>query len=197
MTELYTGRSPETLDLLLRRRSSTARGLVAPGPDAEQIQLILTAGVRTPDHGKLTPWRFLIFEGEGRAEFGALLARVVTMREPEAGEVRLQLERQRFLRAPLVIAVISSPKAGKPIPEREQQLSAGAVCQNMMIAATALGFGSLWITEWCAYDEAVTDALGLTAEERVAGFLYLGTRNETLRERERPDLAALVRHWRA
>jgi nitroreductase len=197
MTELYTGRSPETLDLLLRRRSSSARGLVAPGPDAEQIQLILTAGVRTPDHGKLTPWRFLMFEGEGRAEFGALLARVVTMREPEAGEVRLQLERQRFLRAPLVIAVISSPKAGKPIPEWEQQLSAGAVCQNMMIAATALGFGSLWITEWCAYDEAVIEALGLTAEERVAGFLYLGTRNETLRERERPDLAALVRHWRA
>jgi nitroreductase len=196
MTSLFSGRSPETLDLLLRRRSSSAKAMRAPGPGPEEIQLILRAGTRVPDHGKLAPWRFILFEGEARAAFGALLARILLQREPEAGEVRAEIERNRFLRAPLEIAVISSPKPGKPIPEWEQRLSAGAVCQNMVIAATALGFGAQWVTEWCAYDAEVSAALGLTAEERVAGFLYFGTPAEPLSERERPELAQLVQTWR-
>jgi nitroreductase len=197
MSEMFSGRSPETVDLLLRRRSASAKAMVEPGPNAEDLQLILQAGVRVPDHGKLAPWRFLVFDGEGRAEFGAVLERVLAEREPDAGDVRRQIERMRFMRAPLVIAVISSPKADKPIPEWEQRLSAGAVCQNMVIAAVALGYGAQWVTEWCAYDEAVAEALGLSGDERVAGFLYLGTRGEPLRERERPDLTSLVRQWRA
>jgi nitroreductase len=197
MTELFSGRSPETLDLLLRRRSSSAKAMGEPGPSAEEIQTILAAGIRVPDHGKLAPWRFLTFQGAARAEFGELLKRITAMREPDASEVRLELERTRFLRAPLIIAVISSPKIGKPIPEWEQRLSSGAVCQNMVIGATALGFGAQWITEWYAYDAAIAEALGLSADERVAGFLYVGTRREPLSERERPDLSKLVQEWRA
>jgi nitroreductase len=197
MSELSSGRSSEALDLLLRRRSASAKAMTEPGPSAEDLQLILKAGVRVPDHGKLAPWRFLVFDGEARAEFGAVLERVLMEREPDAGDVRREIERKRFMRAPLVVAVISSPNAAKPIPEWEQRLSAGAVCQNMVIAATALGYGAQWVTEWCAYDEAVVAALGLSGEERVAGFLYLGTSGEPLRERERPEVASLVRHWRA
>jgi nitroreductase len=197
MSELFSGRSSEALDLLLRRRSASAKAMTEPGPSAEDLQLILKAGVRVPDHGKLAPWRFLVFDGEARAEFGAVLERVLMEREPDAGDVRREIERKRFMRAPLVVAVISSPNAAKPIPEWEQRLSAGAVCQNMVIAATALGYGAQWVTEWCAYDEAVVAALGLSGEERVAGFLSLGTSGEPLRERERPEVASLVRHWRA
>ena len=196
MTELFSGRSPETLDLLLRRRSASAKALTEPGPGAQDLQTILQAGIRVPDHGKLAPWRFLVFEGKARSEFGAVLERVLAVNEPEASDVRRQMERTRFERAPLVVAVISSPKTGKPIPEWEQRLSSGAVCQNMVIAATALGFGAQWITEWYAYDAAVAKALGLSADERVAGFVYLGTRKEPLTERERPDLGTLVTHWR-
>jgi nitroreductase len=196
MTELFSGRSPETLDLLLRRRSASAKALGAPGPSAEETQLILRAGARVPDHGKLAPWRFLLFEGPARAAFGQVLAAILAAREPEAGETRLQMERTRFLRAPLVIAVVSSPKLDKPIPEWEQRLSAAAVCQNMVIAATALGLGAQWVTEWYAYDIDAAAALGLGPDERIAGFLYIGTPREALSERERPDLAQLVRHWR-
>jgi nitroreductase len=197
MSDLFSGRSLEALDLLLRRRSASAKTMAEPGPDAQELDLILSAGVRVPDHGKLAPWRFLVFDGEGRAEFGAVLERVLALREPDAGDVRRQIERTRFMRAPLVIAVISSPKPGKPIPEWEQRLSAGAVCQNMVVAATALGFAAQWVTEWCAYDEAVAEALGLGSDERVAGFLYLGTSGEPLRERERPVVSELVQRWRA
>jgi nitroreductase len=197
MSEMFSGQAPEALDLLLRRRSASAKGLGEPGPSEEQVQLILQAGVRVPDHGKLAPWRFLLFSGEGRAEFGALLARIIAEREPDAGDFRLEMERKRFLRAPLVIGVISSPNAGKPVPEWEQRLSSGAVCQNMVIAATALGFGVQWITEWYAYDEAVNQALGLAEQERVAGYLYFGSRTESLRDRERPDPTKLAQAWRA
>jgi nitroreductase len=196
MSELYSGQSPQTVDLLLRRRSASAKAMTGPGPSAEDVRTILQAGARVPDHGKLAPWRFIMFEGDARDKFGEVLARVLLQREPEAGDIRRDMELKRFARAPLVIAVVSSPKTGKPIPEWEQRLSAGAVCQNMVIAATALGYGANWITEWCAYDAAVGEALGLSGDERVAGFIYLGTRGEPLRERERPDVDQLVSHWR-
>lgn len=192
---LYQGRSPQTLDLLLRRRSGSAKAMRDPGPNEEELSLILRAGCRVPDHGKLAPWHFLIFKGQARAAFGAVLAAILAEREPDAGEVRLRIERERFLRAPVVVGVISSPKTEKPIPEWEQRLSSAAVCQNMLIAATALGFGAQWVTEWCAYDEKVGASLGLTSSERVAGFLYFGTPAEPLSERERPDLSQIVRYW--
>ena len=195
-TDLFTGRSPETLDLLLRRRSASAKAMTGPGPSPEEVQLILRAGARVPDHGKLAPWRFVLFEGEARAQFGDELARILAAREPDAGEVRLGIERTRFLRAPLVITVISAPKTGKPIPEWEQRLSAAASCQVMLIAATALGYGAQWVTEWCAYDTEALRTLGVTEPEQVAGFLYIGTSSEPLIERERPDFLRHVQHWR-
>jgi nitroreductase len=197
MSELFSGRSPETLDLLLRRRSSSAKAMGEPGPSTEQTRLILQAGIRVPDHGKLAPWRFLVFEGEGRAEFGEVLANALAASKSNISEALLRFEQGRFLRAPLVIAVISSPQLDKAIPEWEQRLSAGAVCQNMLIAAISLGFGAQWITEWYAYDAGMGKALGLSTDERVAGFLYVGTGREPLSERPRPNLDVLVRYWRA
>lgn len=193
--ELFTGTSPETLDLLLRRRSASAKAMTGPGPGEDDIAAILAAGTRVPDHGKLAPWRFLRFEGDARTAFGEALAALVKRRESDASPVRLEAERTRFSRAPLVIGVVSSPKTGKPIPEWEQRLSAGAVCQNMLVAATALGWGAQWITEWYAYDPEVLALLGLADGERVAGFLFFGTPADPLLERERPVVANLVTAW--
>lgn len=191
----FEGRSPETLDLLLRRRSASAKALREPGPDSAALALILRAGTRVPDHGKLAPWRFLLFEGQARRAAGEVLAEAFRSRETSAGETQIAFERGRFLRAPCVLAVISSPKAGTPIPEWEQRLSSAAVCQTMLIAATALGLGAQWITEWYAYDAAVARAFGLDGEERFAGFLYLGTPAEPLSERPRPDPESLLERW--
>lgn len=194
---VFQGRSPDTLDLLLRRRSSSVKAMTEPGPDAATLDLILRAGARVPDHGKLAPWRFLVFEGEARSTFGDVLADLWQARESQATPAQIAFERARLLRAPTVVAVISSPKAGTPIPLWEQQLSSGAVCQTMLIAAAALGMGAQWVTEWYAYDAGAARALGLEGEERVAGFLYFGTPSEPLSERPRPSLATLVARWDA
>jgi nitroreductase len=195
MTELYQGHSPETLDLLLRRRSTSAKAMGEPGPDAAQLRQILQAASRVPDHGKLFPWRFLVIEGEARAALGEVLAEALVARNATVSESLKRFERGRFLRAPVVIAVISSLKTEKPIPEWEQRLSAGAVCQTMLVAAAASGFGANWLTEWCAYDEIVTAKLGLGEGEKVAGFVYIGTATAPLEERDRPVLEDIVSHW--
>jgi nitroreductase len=180
------------LGLLLSRRSGSAKAMTEPGPTAEQLRTILAAGARAPDHGKLAPWRFILFEGQARDRMGQLLAECVAASEPGAGEVRLATERGRFLRAPVVVGVVSRVRTGIPIPEWEQILSAGAVCQNMLIASHALGFVANWVTEWCAYDRRVTGQLGLEQGERIAGFLYIGTSAVPLEERVRPDLDSLI-----
>lgn len=186
---------PEAVRLMLYRRSVVAANLREPGPDGAQLKAVLTAGARVPDHGKLTPWRFVVFEGDARAAFGEVLASALRINEPNAPQERLAFETERFLRAPVVVAVISSPKESVKIPEWEQILSAGAVCQNMLITANALGFSGQWLTEWYAYDGAVCAALGLTDRERIAGFLYLGTATEAPKERARPELDTLVTRW--
>jgi len=195
MTELYQGQSPETLDLLLRRRSTSAKAMGEPGPDAAQLRQILQAASRVPDHGKLFPWRFLVIEGEARAALGEVLAEALVARNATVSESLKRFERGRFMRAPVVIAVISSFKTEKPIPEWEQRLSAGAVCQTLLVAAAAAGFGANWLTEWCAYDEIVTARLGLGEGEKVAGFVYIGTATAPLEERDRPVLEDIVSHW--
>ncbi|HVV63973.1 MAG TPA: nitroreductase [Rhizomicrobium sp.] len=184
--------APQTIDLLLTRRSGSAKAMIAPGPSTEQLRVILTAAARAPDHGKLFPWRFILFEGEARERFGETLAQCLRAAEPEVSQERIEIERKRFLRAPVVVAVISRVKEGIPIPVWEQQLSAGAVCENMLIAATAMGFVANWITEWPAYDPLVARRLGLGEGERVAGFVYVGTGAQPLEERARPDLDTLV-----
>jgi nitroreductase len=185
-----------TIDLLLTRRSISANSLGEPGPSDSEITQILTAAARVPDHKKLVPWRFLLFQGDARKAFGEVLAAACRAEENDPGQFRLEIEANRFLRAPLVIAVISRVVKNSAAPEWEQILSAGAACQNLIVAATALGFGAQWITEWCAYSQGVRSALKLADNERVAGFVYIGTAKETPEERERPALADIVADWR-
>lgn len=187
--------APGTLDLLLSRRSGSAKAMTEPGPNAEQLRTILTAASRVPDHGKLFPWRFIVFEGEARARMGVLLVEALLRNEPDANEPRRETERGRFLRAPVVVAVISRVTADIPIPVWEQELSAGAACFNLLLAAHALGFVGSWITEWCAYDPHVANGLGLRENERIAGFVYLGTAAVPLEERVRPDLDKIVTRY--
>ncbi len=177
--------SIETLSLLARRRSTLARVMTAPGPDAEQRAALLRLAARVPDHGKLFPWRFITFEGEARARFGDILEARLRDLEPGAPPERFELERNRFTRAPLVIAVISDVTENHKIPEWEQILSAGAVCQTLLVAASAMGFAAQWLTEWYAYDRITRAALGLASGERVAGFIYIGTACEDPSERPR------------
>jgi nitroreductase len=183
--------APETLQLLLSRRSGSAKAMTGPGPDAKQLRRILAAGARAPDHGKLFPWRFIVFEGEGRARMGDVLAEVVAG-ERDSSPERIETERKRFLRAPTVIAVVSRVREQIPIPVWEQQLSAGAVCMSMVMAAHAQGFVANWITEWPAYHPKVLEKIGLKPGERIAGYIYIGQPATALEERVRPDLDAIT-----
>lgn len=176
----------DTLALLTRRRSTVAVALQEPGPSPEQVERLIGIASRVPDHGKLAPWRFVVFEGEARANFGQVLAKVFSASNPNATADQIDCEAGRLTRAPLVIAVISKVIENHKIPEWEQVLSAGAACQNMLIAASAMGFGAQWLTEWYAYDPFVKDALGLRSGERIAGFIYIGTAPEQPVERVRP-----------
>jgi nitroreductase len=186
------------MQFLLSRRSSKPALLGEPGPDAAQLRGILTAAARVPDHKKLVPWRFIVFEGAARAAFGERLAAVCAREETESpSDIRLQTERERFTRAPLVIAVISRITTPSTVPAIEQTLSAGAACMNLCHAANALGFGTSWITEWYAFSAGVQAELGLSDGEEVAGFVYVGTAGETQPDRDRPDLAAITTHWQA
>jgi nitroreductase len=187
--------APQTLDLLLSRRSGSAKRMKGPGPDGDQIRTLIQAATRVPDHGKLTPWRFLIFKNEARNKFGDLLARALKETEPDAGDERIAQERGRFLRAPVVIGVVSRMREGTPIPEWEQTLSVGAACQTLCIAAHAMGFVANWITEWYAYHPAVREGLGLASGERIAGFIYLGHPAEPLEDRPRPPFETIAREW--
>jgi nitroreductase len=182
--------APRALDLLLSRRSGSAKTMKEPGPSKKQLADILKAGARAPDHGKLFPWRFIVFEGKGRARAGDILAEAMEAEGERAKQV--EEERTRFLRAPVVVAVVSAAREQHKIPVWEQELSAGAVCQNMLVAATASGFVAQWVTEWYAYHPVVKERLGLRAGERIAGFIYIGTPAEALEERPRPEMEKIV-----
>jgi len=182
--------SPETLSFLALRRSSPALTLTAPAPDAGQLDDMLRIAARAPDHGKLAPWRFVVLEGDGKAAFAERLDALAQGR----GDATLSAKLAKLKTPPLAVAVISSPKAAA-IPEWEQLLSAGVACTNLLYAALAMGFGANWITDWYSYDAEATALLGLAAEERVAGFVMIGTAREAPLERERPDLAPLVSRW--
>lgn len=185
------------IDFLSRRRSVKPDRLVAPGPSPEELTTILTIAARVPDHKKLAPWRFIILEGDARVKLGEVVAEACIAAEKEPpSHVRLDTERARLQRAPLVIAAISRVTPHRSAPEWEQVLSAGAACLNLCLAANALGYGTSWITEWIAYNKAVGSALGLADNERIAGFIYVGTPAERPEERERPALADIVSHWK-
>ena len=189
-------RSQETLELLMLRRSLTVKDMVHPGPNEEQLKQILEIGSRVPDHKKQVPWRFLTFEKSIRGKFGKILRTIFAKNNPKTNEKILDFEENRFLRAPLVIAVISTADKDNPkVPEWEQILTAGAVCQNILIASNAMGYASQWLTEWYAYDKVVLKELNLNPNERIAGFIYIGTASKQPKERGRPDLANLVKKW--
>ena len=182
---------------LSARRSVKPDRLVAPGPSPAELDTILTIASRVPDHKKLAPWRFILLEGDARAGLGEVVAEACVAAEKEPpSHVRLETERTRLMRAPLVIAVVSRVTPHRSAPEWEQVLSAGAACLNLCLAANALGYGTSWITEWIAYNAAVGAALHLAANERIAGFIYVGTPTERSDERERPALAEIVSRWR-
>jgi len=184
--------SEGAIELLRLRRSTAADLMTGPGPGADQLQSILSIAARVPDHRRVNPFRFIVFEGAACAEAGEILARAFLANEPEASAERVDAERRRFMRAPVVVAVVSAVDRTHRTPEWEQILTAGAACQTMLIAASAHGFAAQWITEWYAYDRAVLDGFGLFAGERIAGFVYLGTAKEPPLERQRQALSAIL-----
>lgn len=197
MTELKSSDKSETvLSFLKARRSSLAKVMGGPGPDAQQLADILEISARVPDHRKLTPWRFVTFTGQARTDFGKTIGARFEALNPNMPVDRVIFEAQRFARAPVVVAVISTPKAcPRGTPKWEQVLCAGAVCFQMLLAARAMGFSAQWLTEWYAYDQGVKSELGLSGEDEVAGFIYIGTASEPPSERARPDMDALVTAW--
>src|SRR3977135_357959 len=183
---------PDALELLQTRRSLKPIDLVGPSPSAAEVETLLTIASRVPDHGKLAPWRFIVFEGEARLAAGQAIETACRAKYPEAKPDQLDYERKRLARAPLVIAVVSRAGPHVKIPEWEQGLSAGAAAMSLVLAAHALGYGANWITEWYAYDRAVLDALGLKDNEKVAGFIHIGTPAHPPEDRPRPALAEIA-----
>lgn len=180
------------IDYLAVRRSVPAFQMCEPGPSTAEIEQILTLAVRVPDHGKIAPWRFVVYRGAERARIGeALLARALE-KNPELSEEMIGVERARFTRAPVVIGVISTAGPHVKIPEWEQLMSAGAVCLNLLMAANAHGFVSNWLTEWFAYDEKAHPLLGIRTGEKVAGFIHIGSTTFPVTERPRPALSDVV-----
>ena len=186
-----------TIDLLLTRRSGKPRDLVAPGPDAAELETMLAAAARVPDHGKLAPWRFVAIPAAAREAFAAVLDRALDKERPDADARDRADARQFALQAPALVAVLSTPAHGHKIPVWEQEMSAGAACLNLLIAAHAMGYAGGWLTGWAAYSPAVYAALGGEPGGRVAGFVFLGTPARPLEERPRPALADVVRVWGA
>lgn len=184
------------LSLLRTRRSGRPRDLIEPGPNAEQLQEILRIAARTPDHGKLAPWRFLHVRKEDRPAFAALLENAYLADNPGAGRLEIEAVQRFAHQAPTLIVVLSSPIEDSKIPVWEQQLSCGAVCMNLLLAAHALGFAAGWVTGWAVYSKAVLKALGRETE-RIAGFIFIGTPTAELEERPRPAMDFVVSDWSA
>ena len=185
----------EPLEFLKTRKSISAPFLTEPGPDESQLAEILTVASRVPDHGKLTPWRFVLFRGERRQQASAALAALFAAKNPGAAEPQLAEERIRLARAPLVIAVVSKAAPHPKIPELEQLLSAGNAAMNVVLAAHALGFAAQWTTGWIAYDADAGALLGLAPGERFVGFVHIGTPNAPPTDRPRPALADIASDW--
>jgi nitroreductase len=186
---------PDALDLLRTRKSISASFLTAPPPSDAQLAEILTIASRVPDHGKLTPWRFILFKGDAGLKAGEVLAKVYAAKNPEADEKKLEEERKRLAQAPLVVAVVSRAAPHPKIPEIEQLLSAGNAAMNVVLAAHALGYAAQWTTGWIAYDEEAGRILGLKPGERFVGFIHIGTPTAPPTDRPRPSMADVVSEW--
>ena len=182
--------------LLATRRSGKPRDMVAPGPDAAQLRAILAAAIRTPDHGKLAPWRFIVIEADRRDAFAQMLRDAYLADKPAAGRLELEAIHQFAHQAPALVVVLAAPAKASHIPMWEQELSVGAVCMNLLLATHAAGFVCGWLTGWAAYSDAVRDGLG-AHDMRIAGFMFIGSPARVLEERPRPDFDAVVSTWQA
>lgn len=194
---LATRPSADARALLALRRSAGKQFLTEPGPSPEALDELLTIAARVPDHRKLSPWRFIVFEGDARVEFGHAIAKIHGANLPDAESQDVLFAAGLPLRAPVMVAVISSPDHTHKTPVWEQELSAGAVCHNLLLAANASGWAGVWLTEWLAFDKQVDAVLGLKEGERVAGYIYLGTATMASLERPRPDMSEKVTRWTA
>lgn len=183
------------IDFLLSRRSTLAREMLEPGPDRDALVQILTAAVRVPDHGKLAPWRFEIFTGDKRQELGNIIADSLR-REEGINDMTHKALKNFPLQAPVIVGVVSKVRPDHKVPLWEQYLSAGAACQNMILAATSLGFAAQWLTGRGAYSPGVQRYFGLEGSDQIAGFVFIGTKNDSpLKERPRPELDDII-NWR-
>ena len=182
------------LSLLATRRSGKPRDLVAPGPDAAQLTQILEIAARTPDHGKLAPWRFVTVAADQRDALAKVITDAYVAERPEAKRLELESLDQFARQAPTLVVVLSSPRTDSHIPLWEQELSAGAAAMNLLHAAHAMGFAGGWLTGWPSFSDAVRDAFG-ASPERIAGFVFIGTPSRPLEERPRPDMAQVATAW--
>ena len=187
--------SPQARQLLALRRSAGKRTLSEPGPAADEIDSLLQIAARVPDHRRLGPWRFLVFEGSARDSFNQQAVHIQRQEQPEASEMSLTETAGYFTRAPVVIAVISSPDPSHKTPVWEQELSAGAVCHNLLLAANASGWAACWLTEWIAFSPGINHLLDLKETERIAGYIYLGSAKQAPQERMRPDVSEKITRW--
>jgi nitroreductase len=188
-------RNAAVVDYLKTRRSVGNGFLQEPGPTASELEEILTIATRVPDHGKFTPWRLVLFEGDARAAAGEKLAAIAKARRPELDEASLDIERNQFLPPPVTVGVLFSPKPNPKAPEVEQLLSAGNVCFNLVHAAFALGFAATWHSRWYAFDTEAQAVLGARGGERFVGFIHIGTPTMVPEDRPRPALADIVTRW--
>ena len=182
------------LTALATRRSGKPRDLAAPGPEPDQLREMIAIASRTPDHGKLAPWRFVIVGDGQRERFAALLADAYRAERPEAKRLEVEANDQFARQAPALVVMLSAPRLDSHIPLWEQELSAGAAGMNLLHAAHAMGFAAGWLTTWAAYSDRVRDAFG-AAPERIAGFFFIGTPARALDERPRPDPASVAHDW--
>lgn len=180
--------------LLRTRRSGKPRDLIAPGPDAAQLRQILEVAMRTPDHGKLAPWRFVIVPAERRADFARMLEDAYRASRPDAGRLEIEAVQQFARQAPTLVIALAAPVAGSKIPQWEQQLSVGAAIMNLLHGAHALGFAGGWLTGWACEDAQVRAAVASEGES-IAGFIFIGTPGKPQEERPRPEYDQIVSVW--
>ena len=180
------------LAFLKSRKSASAKAMSEPGPSRAQLDEILEIAVRVPDHGKLSPWRFILIEGEGRARIGQGFAEVWAKNNSTHGRESLDFQSGLFMRAPVILVVVSAAAVHGKIPVWEQQMSSAAVCYNAVLAATALGFDAQWQSDWVAYDEGAKAVMGVTEAEKISGIIYIGTASIALEDRPRPVVSCLL-----
>lgn len=195
-TAMQATRESETArDFLALRRSANKACIGGPGPDPETLDAILTAATRVPDHRRLSPWRFIILEGDARKAFGEKAAEVHKQENEFASDADLEATKALPLRAPCVVVLVSSPKDDNKTPVWEQELSAGALGYNLLLSANAAGYAGVWLTEWISFSRGINTLLGLSGRERIAGYFYLGKATADPQERARPDTATLISRW--